>query len=67
MAKGGSVYEKQMVGERPSSKPHHFNYEADMRGEHTRSSFAAGGVAKMRKGVSNAAGMPIMKRTSKGM
>jgi hypothetical protein len=32
-AEGGTIYEKQMVGERPGSKAHHFNYESEMKGE----------------------------------
>lgn len=32
-ASGGTVYEREMVGERPGSKAHHFNYESEMRGE----------------------------------
>lgn len=33
-AAGGTVYEHQMVGERPSHKAHHFNYESEMMGEY---------------------------------
>jgi hypothetical protein len=31
-ASGGTVYEREMVGEKPSSKMPHFNYEAEMKG-----------------------------------
>jgi hypothetical protein len=32
-AHGGTIYEHQMVGEHPSHKMHHYNYEAEMMGE----------------------------------
>jgi hypothetical protein len=30
---GGSVYEREMVGEKRGSKAHHYNYESEMKGE----------------------------------
>jgi hypothetical protein len=33
-ARGGTVYEHHMVGEHPSHRRPHINYEAEMRGEH---------------------------------
>jgi len=44
---GGTVYEREMVGERPSRKRPHINYESDMRGEHGVK-MAMGGVGKIR-------------------
>lgn len=32
-ASGGTIYEHQMVGEKPSRKAHGFNYESEMKGE----------------------------------
>jgi hypothetical protein len=51
-AMGGSVYERQMVGEHPSRKPPHINYESELNGEKViRKRMAMGGVGKMRKDV----------------
>lgn len=59
-AMGGSVYEGEMNGERPTTKTVHHNYEADMRGERPVAKadglkkggcvkgYAMGGVAKIR-------------------
>lgn len=73
-ASGGSVYERQMVGENPSRKPHKINYEAEMRGEKVVRArkaeggevkkLAMGGAGKVRKGQATPAGKPIMKRRS---
>jgi len=66
-AGGSSVYEKQMVGEKPSRKMPHFNYESEMRGEHPISvrkkkggairKAAIGGAQKMRLGEMTKGGM----------
>lgn len=65
-AGGGTIYEREMVGERPSRTRPHINYESDMRGEHGHfekpQRLAAGGVGKMRHGVANAKGFPIKTR-----
>ena len=53
-AKGGSVYERDMVGEKPHSKMPHINYESDMKGEKiVRKRMAIGGAGKERKGYSS--------------
>ncbi len=55
-ASGGNVYEREMVGEKPSNKPRHFNYESDMKGEKpVRKPMAMGGVGKLKKGVKSPA------------
>jgi hypothetical protein len=61
MAKGGSIYEKQMVGMKPSSTPRHINYEANMRGERSKSGYAEGGpVHRERLGMVQK--MPAIKK-----
>lgn len=56
-ASGGSVYEREMAGERPSSRPHHFNYEANMNGEKPISR-AMGGAGKIRHKQATSKGKP---------
>lgn len=65
---GGTIYEREMDGEHPTSKMHHVNYEAQMRGEHPshgRQMLAAGGVAKIRHEEATSTGKPIRKCDSK--
>lgn len=66
MSKGGSIYERQMVGMHPSSKPPHNNYESDMRGEHPKGGHAEGGpVHRIRLGMATSSGkqkVPAMKK-----
>jgi hypothetical protein len=74
---GGSVYEQEMTGERPSKKTPHINYETQMRGEHgkkakmasggcfkkgTHVKRAMGGPGKMRKDEMTSSGMPVFKK-----
>lgn len=54
-------YETEMVGEKPSKKAPHVNYEKEMKGQKEGKKgqgFAAGGVAKMRRGVADKSGAP---------
>lgn len=52
-ASGGTVYERQMVGERPSTKMPHNSYESEMRGmKPVRKAMASGGEARMAMGGS---------------
>lgn len=70
MSKGR--YESEMLGEHPSRKRPHINYEADMKGEKVVKKaykaggavkkMAAGGAAKVRKGVATASGKPVNVR-----
>lgn len=66
-ARGGNVmghetsYEREMLGEHPSHKAPHFNYEAQMRGVKSVRK-AAGGVAKIRHKEATKKGMPIKSR-----
>lgn len=66
-ARGGNVvshetiYEREMVGERPSHKMPDFNYESQMRGVKPIKR-AAGGVAKIRHKEATKKGMPIKSR-----
>lgn len=59
MASGGSVYEKQMVGMKPSTTPHHYNYESQMKGEKHKKFDEGGAVKHIRAMQANSAGMPI--------
>lgn len=47
-AKGGSIYEREMLGEHPSRRAPHINYESNMRGEHMKHHrrYAEGGEAR---------------------
>lgn len=49
-ASGGDVYEREMVGEKPTRRQHHYDYEAQMVGERPvhGEKFAVGGVGKIR-------------------
>jgi hypothetical protein len=64
----GNVYEREMVGERPSRKKHHFNYQDEMRGEHPskRKHFAIGGSGKIRHQEMTKGGKPIKSRRNVG-
>lgn len=47
MADGGNVYERHMLGEHPSRKVPHINYESEMRGEKpVKKAMAKGGCMK---------------------
>lgn len=63
-AEGGDVYEREMVGDHPSRKAHHYNYEAQMRGMHSSkkkaSRFSKGGMAL--GGPADLEDMPRIKR-----
>lgn len=76
-AAGGTVYEREMVGEKPTTKRPNINYEADMRGERpvkkakkalggAVSKLAIGGVGKIRHKEATKAGKQIAKRSPKG-
>jgi hypothetical protein len=72
-SRGGTVYESEMVGEHPTTKFHHYDYEDLMRGEEPmhkakkgkHMKLAAGGVAKMRHEEATSKGMPIHSKNSK--
>lgn len=64
VSRKGSMAEREMVGEKPSRKAPHFNYEAQMDGEKRRK-FAAGGVAKIRHDQSTSRGAPITSRPAR--
>jgi hypothetical protein len=73
-ASGGSVYEREMIGEKASSKRPHINYESDMKGEKpTRKAFAKGGEVKLAIGGSGKIrhnemtkkGAPICRKSNK--
>ena len=54
-ANGGGVYEREMLGEHPTHRRPHINYESTMRGEHPlRRAYAEGGYAE--------GGEPAMRR-----
>ncbi|HEY1644987.1 MAG TPA: hypothetical protein VGF75_01205 [Candidatus Saccharimonadales bacterium] len=62
---GQAVYEHQMMGEKKGSKGAHANYESTMRGEHAThkpavkmSSYAKGGVGKIRHEQATMSGKP---------
>lgn len=67
-----SKYESEMLGEHPSKKRPHINYESDMKGEKvvkkayksggSVKKMAAGGAAKVRKSVATASGKPVNVR-----
>jgi uncharacterized protein YqhQ len=70
---GQAVYEHQMMGEKKGSKGAHANYESTMRGEHAThkpavkmSSYAKGGVGKMRLGVATSKGAPKAPKVAGG-
>lgn len=64
---GGTIYEREMEGEKPHTNFNHFNYEGQMRGEHPtqRAQYAAGGVAKMRHCEADSMGKPMKTKNSK--
>ncbi len=49
-ANGGSIYEREMLGERPSRRAPRINYEADMRGERPVRKTSAARPATFKKG-----------------
>ena len=71
----GNKYESDMLGDHPSKKRPHINYESDMKGEKVVKKayksggavkkLAAGGAAKVRKGVATDSGMPVNVRKPK--
>lgn len=66
-AEGGGIYEREMVGEHPSHKRPHINYESDMRGEKiVRKAMAMGGVGKIRHKEATKEGAPLHKRKIRG-
>ena len=69
-AAGGSIYTREMVGEKPTTKMPHFNYEAHMDGERKKMAvgggavkkMALGGVGKIRHEEATASGQQIGRR-----
>lgn len=67
-ASGGSVYEKEMVGNHPNNKAPHFNYSSQMNGEKPshRRAYAAGGSGKIRHHEATHKGKPMKAPRSRG-
>lgn len=76
-ARGGNVYEREMLGEHPSHSRPHFNYESEMKGERcvkhsyadggkaAGGEMAMGGVGKIRHNQATGRGQPINRRVNK--